>query len=202
LVMCLAVPAVSALFGNAYESAPLFLALLAIQYLFTAFGALSVGGLLTGQGKTGFVLKTAFLTGCIGFTFGYFAIIAFGVLGLILTTMVAGLPSLILGLRFIQKTYNVSIDWISSVKILFASGSSALTTFLLVNALIFSSWVELILGTTFFICMFILLILLFKAIDRNDIITLRQMIMSLGTIGLVFSKVISILEKMMSLLSW
>ncbi len=38
LVMCLSVPAVDTLFGSTYSAAPLFLALLAIQYLYTAFG--------------------------------------------------------------------------------------------------------------------------------------------------------------------
>ena len=38
LVMCLSQPAVATLFGNTYGSAPLFLTLLSISYLFTAFG--------------------------------------------------------------------------------------------------------------------------------------------------------------------
>ena len=45
LVMCLAEPAVSTLFGKTYSTAPLFLALLAIIYIFTAFGSLSTGQL-------------------------------------------------------------------------------------------------------------------------------------------------------------
>ncbi len=40
LVMCLSEPAVSTLFGQTYSSAPLFLALLALTYFFTAFGSL------------------------------------------------------------------------------------------------------------------------------------------------------------------
>ena len=52
LIMCLAVPAVYTLFGGTYTTAPLLLALLAAQYLFTTFGSLSIGGLLCGQGNT------------------------------------------------------------------------------------------------------------------------------------------------------
>ena len=41
LVMCLAQPAVSTLFGKTYSTAPLFLALLTINYVYTAFEALA-----------------------------------------------------------------------------------------------------------------------------------------------------------------
>jgi O-antigen/teichoic acid export membrane protein len=200
LVMCLAVPAVSTLFGNTYESAALFLALLAIQYLFTAFGNLSISGLLSGQGKTGFVLKTSILTGLIGFLLGYFAIIAFGVLGLILTTIIASVPSLILGIRFIQKNYDVSIDWVSSVKILSASGITALVTYVFISIITLPSWIQLLLGTLLFVGLFTVMVLLFKAIDKNDLTILSQMTTSLGGVGLAFRKVISLLEKAMDLL--
>jgi O-antigen/teichoic acid export membrane protein len=200
LVMCLSVPAVSTLFGNTYESAALFLALLATQYLFTAFGNLSISGLLSGQGKTGFVLKTSILTGLIGFLLGYFSIIAFGVLGLILTTIIAGIPSLILGIRFIQKNYDVSIDWNSSIKLLSASGITALITYVFISIVTFPNWIQLLLGTLLFVGLFIPIVLLFKAIDKTDLTILSQMTLSLGRIGSAFRKALSILEKMMDLL--
>ena len=80
LIMCLAKPGVTTIFGATYTSVPLFLALLAIQYLYTAFGNLSLGPLLWAQGQTGYALKMAILTGTIAFIFGYFAIMHFGVL--------------------------------------------------------------------------------------------------------------------------
>ena len=54
LVMCLAEPAVSTLFGTAYSVAPLFLALLAINYIFPAFGSLSTGNFIRAKGKPPF----------------------------------------------------------------------------------------------------------------------------------------------------
>ena len=56
LVMCLAEPAVSTLFGQTYASAPLFLALLSLTYFFPAFGSLSTSNLISSQGKTTFIL--------------------------------------------------------------------------------------------------------------------------------------------------
>ncbi len=60
-VITLAGPFVSALFGAKYADAPVFLALLALIYLFTAFGQLSTFNLISGQGKTKFHLELAII---------------------------------------------------------------------------------------------------------------------------------------------
>ena len=58
-MMALANPVVSALFGAKYADAPLFLALLSINYLLTAFGQLSALTLISGQGKTEVLPRTS-----------------------------------------------------------------------------------------------------------------------------------------------
>ena len=197
LVMCLAVPAVSTLFGGTYSAAPLFLALLAAQYLFTTFGSLSIGGLLSGQGNTSFILKMAILTIGIGIPVGYVGIIYFGVLGLIITSLITGLPSLIWGLLFVRKTYGVSVDWLSSAKILVASSIAASVTFGAISIFSFSSLVELVLGTAIFMMVLVPSILLFKSVSRSDIANLRGMVRGLGAVGRLFSRVLGVLEKIM-----
>jgi O-antigen/teichoic acid export membrane protein len=199
LVMCLAVPAVSTLFGDTYSAAPLFLALLAFQYLFTTFGSLSIGGLLSGQGKTSFILKMAILTICVGFPVGYVGIIYFGVLGLIVTSLIAGLPSLIWGLLFVRKTYGVSVDWLSSAKILVASSIAASVTFGAISIVNYSSLVELILGTAIFMIVLVPSALLVRSINRSDIANLRGMVGGLGAMGRLFSRVLGVLEKIMDI---
>jgi len=201
LIMCLAVPAVSTLFGNTYDAAPLFLALLAAQYLFTTFGSLSIGGLLSGQGNTSFILKMAILTIVIGFPVGYVGIIYFGVLGLIVTSLITGLPSLIWGLLFVRKTYGVSVDWSSSAKILVASTIAASVTFGAISMFSFSSLVELVLGTAIFMIVLVPSALLIRSVSRSDIVNLRGMVSGLGVIGRLFSRVLGVLEKIMRLLN-
>jgi O-antigen/teichoic acid export membrane protein len=110
-----------------------------------------LGGLLNGQGQTGFVLKMGLVTGLIGFPMGYVMIMRFGVLGLIATLLTANIPSIIMGLWFIKKTYGVSVDWGSSAKILFSSAVAAIVTFVTISLLSFSSWVELVLGVVLFL---------------------------------------------------
>jgi O-antigen/teichoic acid export membrane protein len=118
LLICLSQPAIFTLFGNQYDSSPMFLSLLAIPFLYSAFGFLSVTNLLNGQGQTRLNLKLTLLMVTIGFTLGSILISQFNVLGLIITTLVAEVPSLIIGLYWVRKNYDLTLDWISSVKIL------------------------------------------------------------------------------------
>ena len=137
MVIALAQPAIGTIFQDRYAQAPLFLALLSITYLYTAFGSLSAGNLINGQGYTTFNMKLAILTAAIGFPLSFVLISQFGVIGLIVTTLTVSLPSLFISLRFIKKHFGVSVDWVSSAKILFSSAVAAILTYALISQLRF-----------------------------------------------------------------
>jgi O-antigen/teichoic acid export membrane protein len=198
LIMCVAEPAVSTLFGNSYGTAPLFLALLAASYLYTAFGNLSLGGFLNGQGQTSYVLKMAVLSGAIGFPMGYISIMSFGVLGLIATSLVAGIPSLFIGLRFIGKNYGVAVDWRSSAKILLSAAVAATVTYAVISQLSFASWIKLTIGVVIFLLAYVAAALFTRAISQSDIGYLRDMTSSLGPVGKLLKIILTIIEKLMT----
>ncbi len=200
LVMSLSEPAVATLFGTTYSSAGLYLALLAIQYLFIALGNISLGGLLNGQGQTHFALKMAVLTGLIGFPLGYFSIMTLGVMGLILTTIVSLIPSLIWGLLFIKKTYNITIDVASSIRILISSAIAGGVTYFMVTELAFSAWIRLLLGVVVFVLILIPALMLTRSVTHPDIENLKLMVSGLGALGGLISKILTLLERIMTLL--
>lgn len=200
LVMCLAEPAVNTLFGDTYTTAPLFLALLAIQYLYAAFGHLSLNGLLNGQGQTRYVLKMAIVTGLVGFPLSYFTIMNFGVLGLIVATLINILPGLTMGLRFVRKKYGVTVDWVSSAKILLSSAVAASLTYILITELTLPSIVRLIIGVLFFLPVITASILLTKTLTKADLNNLRQMTNGLGPIRKIANPVLNVIEQLMILL--
>ena len=197
LVMCLAEPAVSTLFGQTYSMAPLFLALLALTYFFPAFGTLSTGNFLSSQGKTTMNLYLTLLTAAIGLPIGYILIMQLGVLGLIITSLVTAIPSTAIGLYWIRKHYELTVDWRSSAKILLSSAMAAALTYILISELAFSSVMRLVIGVIFFAVVFVAATLLTKTIDKYDIENLRGMVSDLGIIGKVFSRVLNIIEKFM-----
>jgi O-antigen/teichoic acid export membrane protein len=197
LVMCLAEPVVSTLFGQTYASAPLFLALLALTYFLPALGSLSTSNFISSQGKTTFILYLTLLSAAIGLPLGYILIMQFGVLGLIITTLVTGIPSTLIPLYWVKKHYNLTIDWSSSTKILLSSSVAAASTYLLILELGYSSLIRLIIGIVFFAFVFITAALLTKIINKSDIENLRSMASGLGIIGKIFCRVLNIYEKLM-----
>jgi O-antigen/teichoic acid export membrane protein len=201
LVMCLAEPGVETLFGSTYALAPLYLALFAIQYLYVAFGNLSVNGLLNGQGQTGYMLRMGVLTGLFGFPLGYVLIMNFGVLGLIVSTLLMGLPSLFLELRFIKKTYGFVVDWVSSAKVLFSSAVAGVLTYLLVSNLPFASWLLLVIGAPFFVLVAVAALLLTRSITRSDVAALRSMVSGLGAFSRIIDKLLGLLDRLIVLIN-
>ena len=198
LIMCLSQPAVSTLFGNTYDIAPLYLALLAISYLYTATGNLSMGNLLNSQGQTQFVLKLTIITAAIGFPLGYALIMTFGVIGLIIISLTASTPTIVIGLRFINKQYGVTVDWKSSARILLSCLITAALTYFVMSALTFASWIRLIIGVSIFMIILVPAMLLTKAITRPDIDNLRSMTSSLGPVSNLLDSILNLIEKLMT----
>lgn len=200
LVMCLSEPAVSTLFGETYNSAALFVSLLAIQYLYIAFGKFNNANLINSQGDTSFNFKLTLITAVIGFPMGYLLIMNFGIIGLIATLLTCVVPQTFLSLRFIKNKYMASIDWVSSVKILFSSGVTAFLTYVLVSLLSLASWLELIIGVLFFVVVFMFVTLLSRTVSRYDLINLREITSGFGFISKSIKWILNLIEKLMVVL--
>ena len=199
IVITLSRPGISILFPE-YPAAPLFLALLAINYLYTALGNLSIGNLINGQGQTKFNLKLSLITFAIGFPLSILLISQFGVLGLIITTLTAGIPSLIIALRWLKKQYDVTVDWASSAKILLSGATASAITYALITQLAFSNLTALIVGAIVFLLAFIIAIVLTRAITKSDIDNMRNTITVLGPLARIASLILNIIEKLMTIL--
>jgi O-antigen/teichoic acid export membrane protein len=199
VVIVLAQPGIGVLFPD-YTTAPLFLALLAINYLYTALGNLSVGNLINSQGQTRFNLKLALLTSAIGFPLSIILIPLFGIIGLIITALTAGIPSLIIALLWLKKKYGLTVDWQSSARILLSAAAAAAITYAVIFELNFIRWIALIVGAVVFLLSFLLAILLTRAITRSDINNLHGMCGGLGPLRRPLHFFLNFIEKLMNIL--
>ena len=197
MIMALSQPAISTIFKTDYTQAPLFLALLSITYLFSALGNLSTGNLINSQGDTKFNLKLAILTCAIGFPLSFILTSQFGIIGLIVTTIAVGIPSLLWSIAFIKKRYGVSLDWIASAKILISSAIAGILTYLLVSWVPFSSPIRLIIGVIAFVIIFLLAIIVTRTINRNDLANVREIVGGLGPLRKPITAILNLLEKLM-----
>ena len=198
-VMALASPAVFALFGTKYGSAPLFLALFVVNYLLTAFGMLSAGNLISGQGETGLYLKLAIVTAATGISLAFLLVPTFGVVGLIITTILDGVPGLAISLHWIKKHYEASVDWASSAKILVSSAVSGVLAYFAVSFVSLSSWPKLILGLAVFAAGFLLSVTATHTLRKSDIDALKLMTSDLGPLSSIINRILKVLERLVSL---
>ncbi len=120
------------------------MALLSLNYLYSALGNLSIANLIIGQGYTNYNLKLTILTVAVGFPLSFVLITQFGIIGLIIYSLLVGLPALVLSLRFIKSHFGVTVDWLSSARILFSSAVTGILTYLILSQLAFSNLVQLI----------------------------------------------------------
>jgi O-antigen/teichoic acid export membrane protein len=197
-VIALANPVVSALFGAKYGSAPLFLALLAVNYLLTAFGQLSTGALISGQGKTRFYLELAIINTATGVVLAVLLVPTLRVIGLIITTIFDGVPGLAISLDWIKKHYEASVDWVSSAKIMVSSVISGALAYFAVSFLSLSSWPRLIMGLAVFAAGFLLSVIATRALRKPDIDALKSMTSELGPISGIINKILNVLERLVS----
>ncbi len=140
------------------------------------------------------------LTAIIGFPMGYVLIMSFGVLGLIASTLASGLLTLIIALSWTKKHYGLTVDWLSSARILLSSSIAAVPSYMLVSALPFSNWVRLIIGIVFFVAVFVVAALLMRAVTRSDINNLRGMVSGLGALSGLITRLLNVTEKILEML--
>ena len=196
MVMVLAEPLVFALVKTSYADTPLYLTLYSIIFLYVGIGKLSVPSFLNGQGKTNITMKMALLTLALGLLLSYIFIIPFGVIGLIITNITCGLPSMIYGIRYVRKNYGAAIDYVSSAKIFLASCVAAVVTYLLLFVMQSSYWTELIVGGVCFLSVYLVTAPLIKAVDKKDVHSLREMLSGLGPFSYIFNIPLQVIEKL------
>ena len=203
LVIALAKPGIGFIYHNSYASAPLFLALISVTYLYTALGSLSISNLLLGQGFTRLNMGLSVLQVGVGFPVYFLLISQFGVIGLIASSLTVGLPSLFLGLVFIKNRFGVSVNWLSSAKILMSSAISSISTYILISEIpltkiLFVSVAlqQLVIGAVAFIIIFILVATITRTIDKDDVASLRQIAGALGPLSRPLRLVLNVVEKM------
>ncbi len=200
MVMALAQPAIGTIFENKYVQAPLYLALLSVIYLFSAVGSLCTVSLINGQGYTKYNLKLTILTVAIGFPLSLVLVSQFGIIGLIAASTIAGLPSFFLTLRFIKKHFVVSLDWISSLKILFSSAASGLLTYFTIFLLPFGDPIKLVVGVVIFVVAFLFITAVTKTLNEGDLANISEVANAMGPLRKPLVFVINFVKKLMSAL--
>jgi O-antigen/teichoic acid export membrane protein len=201
-IMVLSEPLVSTLFDGRFSYTPLFLTLLAVSYLYTGLGNLSLGNFLSGQGKTKVAMNLALISMGIGLPLNLVLIPEFGIVGLIVASLVSVIPYLVVGLWWVKRNFGVSVDWASSTKIFLASAIPAAITYVVLSQLTFHPWVKLLVGGIIFLVVCFVVAPLIRAIDENDVNNLREIVSALGPISYLFNLALNIIEWLLNIFTF
>ena len=195
ILMTLSGPMVGTLYGQKYTYGPFFLTILVTGNLFAVIGSLSAGSFLSGFGETRISMIQSIITLAVGLPLGIVLIPTFGIVGLIVASVVAGLPSLFWVLHWIWKHYKARADFRSSAKIFAASTIAAVAAYLPTVFLNTADWLKLIIGLVIFLTVYIVGAPLIGAVNLTDINNLRTMFSSMGTLSKIINIPLKAAEK-------
>lgn len=195
VLMVLSGPLIGALYGEKYVYGSFFLTIAVLSNMFVLLGNLSSGNLLLGLGETRMLMKQSILTLIFGLPLGFLLIPILGITGLILASIIAGMPSMFWVLYWIWKRYEVKADFQSSFKIFAASALASVAAYLPTILLNTANWIKLIVGSVIFLTVYIPSAPIIGAVSQPDINNLRIMFSSMGIVSKIMNLPLTIAEK-------
>jgi O-antigen/teichoic acid export membrane protein len=194
-IMVLSQPIIGTIYGDKWLHAPFFLSLYVISNLFAVFGNLSISSLFTALGETKMLMKLNILTLFIGVPMAVLMIPQLGITGVIIVALVAGIPSMFIGLHWAWKRYGTKIDFKASAKTFLASATAAIATYLFLSVFNTADWVLLATGLALFLAIYLTSAPLIGAINQADVNNLRTIFSGLGTTSKLLEIPLTIVEK-------
>jgi putative peptidoglycan lipid II flippase len=174
---------IGTIYGNRWAGAPFFLVLSILVNLLALFGNLSITSLLSALGDNVMVMKMNLLTLAIAAPLAFVLVPAFGISGVILGPLIGAIPSMFWGLYVGWKKYGVKVAHVPSGVILLASSLAALATYLFLNSFLLARSLQLFIGLSIFLLVFLLSAPILGAVDKNDLNNLRSLSSSLGRVS-------------------
>ncbi len=160
---------INLLFGQAYLSAYLPLQLLAINAVFYSLFMILIN-VLVGIGKPQVNMKTMFLIAGLNLILNIIAVPYIGIVGAALTTTVSYFVGLVISLFHVRKFLDISVDFISFLKILGSGIFSILILYTLKEVLVLDNgWIELLISLPISIFIYLFSIVYFRIITKDDL---------------------------------
>ena len=160
---------ISTIYRDEFALASTFIGFYLLTNLRAGFGGSVLSYLFSGVGRTDIVLKSSIIHLAAFFPLALLLIKSYGVIGLIVAGVICSVLATLYELFMAYKLFNLSIDVSSSARIYIASGVTALTVFAFLSVSPFSNIINLILGGTLFIFIYLTILPLLGTVNNTDI---------------------------------
>jgi stage V sporulation protein B len=193
LVMVLAYPISSAIYGKAYEFAGGYLALMVAQYIFVGLGSQSQGALLNGIGETRKSLVASLANSVAVIVVSTALIPFFGVYGAILAIVIGSAAFVVVAWRIVGRRLGANVRLSRIWRVYLASGVAAALVYP-ISFLPFHPLIVTLLGGVAFLLLVIPLMALTGAVCREDMEALDGYFRSMGFVSFLFRIVLRYYE--------
>lgn len=192
-LIALSSPLIGVIFGNRFPLAAFYLQLYMLTNIYIGLGNVATGNLLNGQGETRINLRNTLITLFTGSPLALYLIPNFGIIGVILTMLIAPLPGYAYSLFWVKRNLGLSPDWGSSGRIYLSVIPSTLLTLIFVGTQS-NLWVELFVGSAIFILLFLVMIKVLRVLDHTDYEMFRAIVGDTGVLALLVNRMIDLIE--------
>jgi len=191
---------VEIVYGHAYSMAPIFLSLYTVVYLYSIFGSIVLDNFFNGIGETRINLKATMIY---VFSFIPLSVVLtylYGVVGLIISILVSLILKVLYGLFIAKRRLGILIEINNSIRILIASGIAALSILPFSLNQSIPNYVSLLMGGILYLTIYMTMLPIVKALQKNDINILRNLFQNQGMLKPVAELLIkyesSLIERM------
>jgi O-antigen/teichoic acid export membrane protein len=187
LLIVLANPLTTVVFGDEWKNAWIYLIFLAVVQLKYGSGGLHMGRLLMAQGETTFIAKLEALSAIIGIGLSFVMVPTFGIYGVILISLIVPWPSYLLMFQKVLKKFGAKPPF-SDVGRIYLSAVITGLMLLLVSFMPFNELFKLIFGGLIGGIAFLVATPLTKAIKVDDVEALKEIAKSQPVINFIINK--------------
>jgi O-antigen/teichoic acid export membrane protein len=199
IVAILSKDIVSTLYGYSYGSAPFFLQLYILSFLYSGLGSIVLSYLFNGIGETKVVFKYSLINLLIFLPLAPALTIAYHVPGLIVASLTSSLLPLAYGLFIATKKIHVNLDLKASLRIYLASFISAIPVLALLYIMPLNSLLNLAINVPIFLLAYLILLPITGAIQQSDIDNFKLMFNKLKMVWPLLKPVLAFEAKLLNL---
>jgi O-antigen/teichoic acid export membrane protein len=193
LVITLSQPLIIFLVGVEFQDSWIYLSLMALGYIRVGLGEPQLRSLLKAQGQTQLIAKLEAVTTTLGLILGLILIPAYGIMGLVLTTLVIRWPAYFIALKKVYLKYKTSPPF-NSIRKLWAPLTIEALIMLPLVIMPLNETIKLVIGSILGLGTFLVIAPLTRAINKEDIRLLTNLLGPQPFIGPIVVRILKLLN--------
>ena len=197
LLILLANPLVDILFPVDYPYTALYTQIYLLVFIFQGLGALAMISLVNGIGETHVSFKMNIVTLVVGAPLSLWLIPSYGIIGMLVSMIVAPRIGLFYGLWWVKKNLDIGFDAASSFSIYLSGGVAFAVCYLIGTYVNLGSWGSLVVLGGLFAILYVVLLPLTRGINKRDIDELKKLSVVAGPLSSFVRRFFDVLGRLL-----